>query len=444
MLARAFSAGALGLTGFTVTIEALAEPGAPMLSILGHDSGPLADSGRRVSAALERLALPPSRQLVLVGPAEQRKDGSGLDLAIACAVLASHGVVPARSLEGLMLWGGLDADGRVLERAGTSSAADTARRFGFRALALAPAAARAAALVPDLGLLPVPDLERLIAYLRGEAELERGPIDGELTATIGNQPTIAELDTDSLESLALEVMLAGGHHLLVHSPLGVRELEPTLAGLLEDLDPADALELAKIHDLKRQRSTSRIRRASAGVLALDLLGGGMPPRPGEVSLAHHGVLVIEDLAALTPGCVSALRPVLVDREVWLGEVRLPARMRLLAVCPRGRSRDAGVLDHCDLVIQQVPAGVRRGAAARIARARQRQRERLAGTLWRSNAEIPRTGEAIAWKCPAVRGCIPSPRERRVARTIADLDLERDPAEPLDEVTLTTARWLTHG
>lgn len=439
MQARAYGVGALGLAGFVVTVDVVASPGERRLSIVGHDRGPLADAARRVTAALARLDLPPCRQLVLVGPPEWRKGHPGLDLAIACAVLASHGIVPSGALDRLIAWSELDGEGRLITSAGTLHAAVTAREHGFRRLALAPSGASSATHVPDLDLLLAPDLRELVAHLRGEKPLPRmRPVE----APASTRPNVVEIDSDSDAALALEVMLAGGHHLLVHTSLPVVGLASTLAALLGELELDDAIELTMVHELVGPGPllrVPRVRHASQGIAAHDLLGSGSPPRPGEISLAHQGVLMVENLAALQPGCARALADALVEREVRIEGARLPARARVLATCPPDGRVDASLIERFDLVVSHVPAGVRRGAAARISTARDRQRERLAATPWRWNAEIPWTGEALSWLCPAERGCKASTRARRVARTIADLDLERDPAAPIDAETLARAR-----
>ncbi len=473
MLARTHSAGVLGIGGYVVAVESDIGPGLPGLTIVGQFGGPPYESGVRVRAALAccGFGLPPCKQIVNVGPAEQRKDSTGIDLAIACALLVSHGVIPAASLAGVMLWGELAADGSIRPPLGTLIAAETALQNGFRVLALSPASAREAALIGGLDLLPVPDLPRLIACLRGEAAFDYGTVDAwdHDAQSMGQLGEFVDI-SDPLVCLALEVMLAGGHHLVVHGPRGLgRMLAKPVARLLNEVDDRDALELAKIQATRSPTGLVRVpqvRTPATSISMVELLGGGRPPHPGEVSLAHQGVLVLDDLHKISRDSLRGLHAAMDDGIVTLttrGQaVHFPARFRLLGTTRRSflaRIR-TWFLDRVDLVVPLTPnscanppellAAVR----ARIGVARLRQRERLAGTPWRSNAEIPTSGRAIDQLLPGTlatdralidtgcsRGLRAFRRLCRVARTLADLDPERDPAAPLDGDVLALARTL---
>ncbi|MFV8750344.1 ATP-binding protein [Nannocystaceae bacterium ST9] len=484
-----YSAGVLGIDGYVITVESAVGPGLPGLRIVGQIDGPLHDAGMRVTAALGRcgVALPRCKQIVNLGPAEQRKDGTGVDLAIACALLVSHGVIPADSLAGVMLWGELAPDGSLRPPVDTLIAAETARREGFRVLALPNASAREAALIAGLDLLLVPDLSRLIAHLRGEATLTNEPV-----CVLDHGASRESMDDlvdirDPLARLALEVMIAGGHPLLVHGPHGSGKTSLTrqVAGLLDEVGDEDALVLTK---LQAKRSpigelvrVPQVRIPDPSASVVELLGG---KRPGEVSLAHQGVLVLDELHEFSRDCVRGVRFAMEDKAVAFAGARFPAGFRLLATtrrCPCGwlghpeRACVDGpgairrflaripqpLLDHVDLVVPlavnpraTTMAPPRGEVRRRIALARHRQRERLAGMPWRCNAEIPASGAALEQlipRTPAAEHLLitiePEPDRRalrrlcRVARTIADLDLERDPAEPIDVDTVELASQL---
>ncbi len=343
---RAHAAGVFGIDGFVITVEAAIGPGLPGLTIVGQvDGGPLHRAGLRVRAGLEGcgVLLPPRKQFVNVAPAEMRKDG-GVDLAIACALLVCHGVIPAASLASVLLWGELAPDGRVLPAVGTLIVAETARRHGFRVLALASMSAGEAAPIVGLDVLPVTDLAQLITHLRGERVLACGAARvPERDESAGESALdFAELRYP-LARLALEVMLAGGHHLLVHGPHGSGKttLTRAVAGLMGELGNDEALELTKIHGARSPSGWVRVpqvRMPAPSVTTVDLLGGGTPPRPGEVSLAHHGVLVLDDLPEFSRECLDGLLVPLEDGAVMVAGARFPARVQLLATmrrCPCG-------------------------------------------------------------------------------------------------------------
>ena len=430
----------LGVAGHLVEVEADISAGLPGLSLVGLPDTAVSESRDRVRAAILNSgeSWPNRRITVSLSPATLPKRGSGFDLPIAVAVLAAAGGVPEPSLDSTVIIGELALDGRVRPVRGVLPCALTVTGE-VRRVVVPEANGAEAALVPDLDVLPVASLRELLDVLRGVRSARPAggppPRGGQDSA----QPTLDRADVlgQPAARVAAEVAAAGGHHLfLVGAPgAGKTMLAERIPGLLPPLDRAAALEVTAVHSVAGVLPPDRplvttppfaAPHHTATVPAIVGGGSGLS-RPGAASLAHRGVLFLDEAPEFSPGALEALREPLESGHILLsragGTVRYPARFALVLAanpCPCGfavgkglacrctahaRRRYLGrlsgpLLDRVDLQVELHPVSraemfedaalVESTAvvAARVHEARERAASRLRGTPWRVNAEVP--------------------------------------------------------
>ena len=353
MLAQLLSLGLTGVEGFLVTVEAYCADGMPMMELVGLPDAAVKESRERVRAAMAAcgLSFPIARLTVNLAPADVRKEGPAFDLPIALAILAASGALPVAALRDVAAVGELSLSGGVLGIRGALSMAITARAHGVKTLLLPADNAREAACVEGIRVLPVRHLQDAVDHLRGTSPLlpmtapPYGAEDG--GAPIAHD--FADVRGQRSAKRALEIAAAGGHNVLMIGPPGSGKtmMARCLPGILPRMTLEEALAVTRIH------SAAGVLAPGSGLLterpfraphhtasAAALVGGGTKARPGEISLAHHGVLFLDELPEYNRAALEALRQPLEDGFVSVvrvnAQAKYPARAMLVAAmnpCP---------------------------------------------------------------------------------------------------------------
>ncbi len=478
MVTQVATVAYLGLEARAVEVQVQLAAGLPAFIVVGLADKAVAESRERVRAALAAigLALPAKRITVNLSPADLPKEGSHYDLPIALGLLGAMGIVDAETLADYVAVGELALDARLAPAPGVLLAALHASEIG-RGLICPAAQGSEAAWAGRIEVLAAPDLLTLLNHFKGTLQLA-APMQAE-AAPIAAGPDLRQVKGQETAKRALEIAAAGGHNLLMVGPPGAGKslLAACLPGILPPLDSGEALEVSMVASVAGELSGGRLIRArpfrsphhSASMAALT--GGGLRVRPGEMSLAHLGVLFLDELPEFARAVLDSLRQPLETGRIAVARanahVTFPARVQLVAAmnpcrcghlgdpalaCARApkcaadyQARVSGpLLDRIDLHVEvravsaadlvlPPPAEGSAEVAARVAAARALQRQRFAGVPIRTNAEADGElldriatpdepgGKLLARAAEQMRLTARGyHRVLRVARTIADL------------------------
>ncbi len=482
MLAAVRSAALVGIDAYDVTVEVDATPGLPQWTVVGLPAGSVKESRERVGSALlnSGFHVPPRKLTINLAPADVKKEGTAFDLPIAIAILIATGQLPPENAAGFLFVGELGLDGSVRSIRGSLCIARHAARARDTTLVTPIANHAEAARVTALKVAGASDLATLVRQLRAESvEIRERPRPPQRNETADLD--FADVIGQESAKRALEVAAAGGHNVLMVGPPGAGKtmLARRLPSILPPLSEEEALEVIAIHSVAGTLSASEVstvarpfRAPHHSISAAGLVGGGSHPRPGEVSLAHNGVLFLDEMLEFPRSVLEGMRQPMEDARVVISRaassITYPARFTLIGAtnpCPCGQAGNPNAVCACapaDLarygarisgpLADRIDMHVSIGAVSlrhlsetrstepsaavrsRVERARATQQKRLRRTAANCNAHV--SGLWLDRHTPidrSARGLLQNAAERlglsargyhrvlKVARTIADID-----------------------